>query len=214
MNNEFFSKVFLWLFVGLLVTFTSGYLIMQNPSMIKFIFSGSMYWIIFLLQIGLCIFLTARIHKMNPTTAKVCYVLYCFLTGTTFSSLFLIFELESIIYVFLVTSLLLGVFGFIGYKTKIDLTKFGIFLLIALIGIIVLQVINMFILSNTLNMVACVGSLVIFLGYMAWDVQKIKKYSEMGLENDNMAIIGAFELYLDFINVFIDLLRLFGKSKD
>lgn len=214
MNNSFYSNVFLWLFVGLLITFGSGYALMYNPTMMKMIFGGMGYIIIFILQIGLCIYLTARINSMQPTTAKILYLFYTLLTGITFAALFLMFEMSSILFVFLVTSILFGIFAFIGKTTNIDLSKIGTFLFIGLIGVILLEIINIFLMNNTLDMVACIISIIIFLGFIAYDMQQIKYMSESGTDSDNMAIIGAFTLYLDFINVFIDLLRLFGKERD
>lgn len=214
MEKSFYSKVFLWLFIGLLVTFGSGAIVMNSYTLMSMIFSNSMYIVIFLLQLGLCIFLTARIHKMSPTTAKITYLGYSFLTGVTFSALFLLFSLSSIIFVFLVTAILFGLFALIGKFTNIDLTKFGVYLFIGLIGIIILEIINIFLMNNTLDMVTCIISIVIFLGYTAWDMQRIKSLAESNNSSENMAIFGAFELYLDFINLFIDLLRLLGKSRD
>lgn len=214
MENSFYSKVFKWLFIGLLTTFASGFLAMNSISLLKFLFSGIGYIIVIIAQLGLCVFLTARINKMQPSTAKICFVAYSILTGLTFSILFLMFKLDSIIMVFLVTALLFGLFAFIGKTTKMDLSKLGTFLLIGLIGVILLEVINIFLMNNSLNMIACILSIVIFLGYIAWDIQRVKRMNDSGENNDNYAIICAFELYLDFINVFIDLLRLFGKNKD
>ena len=106
MNNNFYSKVFLWLFIGLLVTFGSGYLTMNSEAILKLLFNGIGYIVIIIAQLALCIFLTARIYKMQPTTAKICYITYSLLTGLTFSALFLIFKLDSILIVFGVTALL------------------------------------------------------------------------------------------------------------
>ena len=114
----------------------------------------------------------------------------------------------------MITAILFGIFALFGKVTNIDLSKFSTFLFIGLIGVILLQIVNIFLMNNTLDMIACVISLIIFLGYIAWDMQKIRYLSETGNNSDNMAIIGAFELYLDFINVFIDLLRLFGREQD
>ena len=214
MEREFYSKVFKWLFLGLLLTFASGFLAMFNVGLLRLLYSGIGYIILVILQLGLCIFLAARIHNMKPLTAKLCYLGYSLLTGLTFSSLFLVFELESILVVFLVTSLLFGIFALIGKTTKMDLSKIGTFLLIGLLGIIILEIIYIFVMSSSLDMFACIVSIIIFLGFIAWDMQKVKRLNESGENSDNMAIICAFELYLDFINVFIDLLRLFGKSKD
>lgn len=214
MNNNFYSKVFLWLFIGLLVTFGSGYLTMSSEAILKLLFNGIGYIVIIIAQLALCIFLTARIYKMQPTTAKICYIAYSLLTGLTFSALFLIFKLDSILIVFGVTALLFGIFALIGKTTNMDLTKFSTFLLIGLVGVIILEVINIFIMSNSLNMFSCILSIIIFLGYIAFDMQRVKRFNDAGEESDNYAIICAFQLYLDFINVFIDLLRLFGKNRD
>ena len=151
---------------------------------------------------------------MQPTTAKICYIAYSLLTGLTFSALFLIFKLDSILIVFGVTALLFGIFALIGKTTNMDLTKFSTFLLIGLVGVILIEVINIFVMSNSLNMFACILSIIIFLGYIAFDMQRVKNFNDAGEDSDNYAIICAFQLYLDFINVFIDLLRLFGKNRD
>lgn len=214
MNNNFYSKVFLWLFIGLLVTFGSGYLTMNSEAILKLLFNGIGYIVIIIAQLALCIFLTARINKMQPTTAKICYIAYSLLTGLTFSALFLIFKLDSILIVFGVTALLFGIFALIGKTTNMDLTKFSTFLLIGLVEVILIEVINIFVMSNSLNMFACILSIIIFLGYIAFDMQRVKNFNDAGEDSDNYAIICAFQLYLDFINVFIDLLRLFGKNRD
>lgn len=214
MNNNFYSKVFLWLFIGLLVTFGSGYLTMNSEAILKLLFNGIGYIVIIIAQLALCIFLTARINKMQPTTAKICYIAYSLLTGLTFSALFLMFKLDSILIVFGVTALLFGIFALIGKTTNMDLTKFSTFLLIGLVGVILIEVINIFVMSNSLNMFACILSIIIFLGYIAFDMQRVKNFNDAGEDSDNYAIICAFQLYLDFINVFIDLLRLFGKNRD
>lgn len=211
MINKFYSKVFLWLFIGLLLTFGSGYLTTLSPIMFNFLFNGYGSIIIFILQIVLCIFLSARVRDMNPVAAKVCYLLYALLTGITFSTIFIMFKVPSIIFIFLVTSILLGVFALLGYKTKVDLTKISTYLFIGLIGIVLLELINIFIMSGTLNIILCFLSITVFLGYIAFDMQRIKEYAEKGA-GDNYAILGAFELYLDFINIFLDLLRLFGDN--
>ncbi len=123
MKNIFFAKVFMWLFIGLLITFVTGYVALTSEAIIRFLFEGIGYIIVFVAQIALCIFLTARLYKMSTSTAKICYIGYSVLTGVTFASLFMLFKLESIIFVLLATVILLGVFAVIGYFTKIDLTK-------------------------------------------------------------------------------------------
>jgi len=213
MKNNFYANVFGWLFIGLLITFGSGLIFMSSPELLVRIFGGSGYIFIFIAQIIIAIVLSARINKMNSVTAKILYTVYTILTGVTFSSLFLIFKLESILVVFLVTAIIFGVFAIIGKTTKVDLSKIGTILFMSLLVIIILEVVNVFLMNNTLNMVMCAVSALIFMGYIAYDMQKLKRANDEGFTSDNMAIIFAFELYLDFINLFIDLLNLFGKER-
>jgi FtsH-binding integral membrane protein len=123
--------------------------------------------------------------------------------------------LSSIIIIFLITSVLFAIFALIGKFTKIDLSKFWVYLLIGLIAIIVLEIVNIFVLSEKLNMITCILGIIIFLGYIAYDMQRIIKSQEFdGITEGSYPIVFAFNLYIDFINVFIDLMRLFGDSND
>jgi len=213
MENKIYSKVYLWLFIGLLVTFLTGAYTATNEDALAVIFSNGYYWIFALIELGLAIFLSARIHKMQPTTAKISYLLYTFFSGLTFASLFVVYKLESIILVFAVTAILFLIFAAFGRFTKIDLSKVGTYLIMMLIGIILCTIINLFLQNSTFDIIISAASVIIFLGFIAYDIQKIKRLNGY-IAEDNLAIIGAFELYLDFINIFIDLLRLFGKSDD
>ena len=212
--NNYYSKVFGWLFIGLGITFVGAYLVAAQPGIMASLFGGSLYYIICIAEVAVAIFLGVRIHKMKPGTAKILYLLYTFLTGLTFSSLFLIFSLSSIASIFLISSLLFGIFALIGSKTKVDLSKISTFLIMALIGVIILEIVNIFVMSHTLNMGLCIISLIIFLGYTAYDIQRIGYMASSGEIEEKYAIYGAFQLYLDFINIFIKLLRLFGKERD
>ena len=211
-TNRVFSKVFLWLFVGLLITFGTGYAIQYNEPLLNNIFSGGSYIIIWIAEIVIAIVLSIRIHKMSPTTAKVLYLLYTALTGLTFATIFIAYNIESIIIVFGITSLIMLVFGILGYKTNIDLTKISTFLIIGLIGIILASVISLFVESVALNLGIIIVSIIIFVGYIAYDIQMIKRRAYGIQDEDSLAVYGAFQLYLDFINIFIDLLRLFGRD--
>lgn len=210
MENKFYSNVFMWLFVGLLLTFGLGY--MASVYLPLAVFALNNYYIFAIAQIIICIVLSVRIAKMNPNTAKALYLGYTMLTGLTFSSLFLIFEIQSIMFVFLATAIVFGIFALIGYTTKKNLNKIGIYLLIGLLAIIILEIINIFIMNESLDLGLCIVGIVIFVGYIAYDMQKIKRFAEMG--GDNLAILGAFELYLDFINLFIKLLNLTSRNRD
>ena len=214
MKNDFLSKVFMNLFVGLLVTFLTGYFVSTNLTATLFFCTGYMPWILMIAEIIIAVVLPLRIQKLSSTTAKILYLLYAALTGLAFTSIFILYELSSIVWIFLATSILFGIFAFIGKTTKLDLSKFGIYLFMGLIGILILSIINVFIYNNTLDMITCSIGIIIFLGYVAYDIQKINRLNYYNLSEDNMATIGAFNLYLDFINIFIKLLRLFGKNRD
>lgn len=213
MENKIYSKVFGWLFIGLMLTFISGFLISTSEEAIRFLFSGSMYMIVFIAQLVIAVFLGARIFKMDPTISKILYLTYSLLTGVTFGSIFLIFKMSSIIFIFLVTSLIFGIFAVIGSKVKMNLGKFSTYLFMALIAIIILEIINIFLMNNTLDIVLCGISVLIFMGFTAYDIQKVKQLCTIGYDTDTIAILGAFELYLDFVNLFIDLIKLFGKER-
>ena len=213
MKKKILPQVFGWMFLGLLITFVSAYVVSINTNMLINIYSGGFYWIFVIVELILAGVLSIRIGKMKGITATCLYLFYTFLTGLTLSLIFVAYEMASIIVVFLVTALLFGIFALIGKFTKIDLSKFGIYLFMGLVGILILYLINIFIANDTIDMIGCILGIIIFLGYVAYDIQRILR-SEGTLENRNLAIIGAFSLYLDFINIFIDLLNLFGNSKD
>jgi len=174
------------------------------------IFKGGTYLLLAIVEIVLVIVLAARIQKLNPTTAKILFILYSFVTGLTFGSIFVVYKLSAIMLVFLITSIMFGLFALIGAFTSIDLTKLGTILLMALIGVILCAIINIFLHNSTFDMVISCLSVLIFLGFVAYDMQKIKIWSE-NMDEDRLAILGALELYIDFINIFLDLLKLFGN---
>jgi len=208
-------KVFSWMFVGLMVTFLTGYVVSLNPNMLINVLSSGFLWILIILEFGLVIFLSARITKMQPTTAKISFLLYSFVSGLTFSSIFVVYELSSIMLVFLITALIFGVFALIGSTTKMDLSSLGTYLMMALLGVIICLIINIFINSTTFDLILSIITVIVFIGFTAYDVQKVMRLSEENImEEDNIAIYGALELYLDFINIFLELLKYFGKNND
>ena len=213
-TNKIFAKIFLWMFIGVAITFGIAYYVSTNDNMIHNIFFKSYYWIIWIVELVVVIALSACIRKLNPLVAKILFLLYSALTGLTLSSVFIAYDIGSIIYTFGITSVLFLGFGLIGYFTKIDLTKIGIYLVMALFGVIIASIVNIFIGSETFSLGICILGIIIFLAYIAYDIQIIKK-NMFGIEKeDNLVIYGALQLYLDFINLFIRLLRFFGKSKD
>ena len=212
--NKIFSKVFLWMFIGLALTFGLAYFVSTNDNMVYNLFSGSKYMFIWIAELVVVIVLNARINKLSSMSARILFLLYSALTGLTLSSIFIIYEIMSIVYVFLITAIICLVFGLLGYFTNLDLTKLGIYLVMILFGIIIASLINVFVGSETFDLVLCIIALVIFIAYIAYDVQMIKRNLYNIANEDNMVIIGALQLYLDFINIFLRLLQLFGKNRD
>lgn len=211
--QKYFSKVFIWMFLGLATTFLTGQVVAANPAFIEEVFNY--YWLVIIAELVTVIVFSARLHKMSPTGAKFAFILYAFISGLTFSTIFIMYDISSIIYVFLITSIILLIFGLIGYFTKLDLTKIGTFLLMGLLAIFIASIINIFFIkSANFDLGLVIVGLLIFLGIMAYDVQVIKRLYYEQPNNENLAIYGALQLYLDFINVFLRLLQLFGKNND
>lgn len=208
-----FSKMFRWLFIGLLITFATGYLVSAYPIALAKIFSGASYVIMIIVEFAIAIFFSARLSKMSVTTAKVCYILYSVITGFTFGLIFLVYDLMSIISVFLATSLVFGIFSFIGYNTKKNLSKMSMWLFMSLIAVMIVSVINIFLKSSMLELGISILFIVIFLGYVVFDMKNAESLIEY-VGEEKGAIYGAFQLYLDFINLFIELLKFLGKLKD
>ena len=212
-NTELYPKMFTWLFIGLLITFATGYALSMNINMMLNILAIGVLPIA-IVEIVIAIILAARIQKMNPLTTKILYIGYCILTGLTFSSIFVYFEMTSLISIFIITAIIFALLALYGYTTKKDLTKLGTIIFIGLIGILIGSLLNMFIFRSAMmdTGIAIIGVL-IFVGYIAYDVNKIK-YMVTYVGEDKAAVYGAFQLYLDFINLFIRLLQLFGKRND
>ena len=211
MNNNVLSKVYNWFGIGLFITFLISYIVSTNENLLSLIFSSNLTLVIVVLELICALVLSLRINKMSTSTAKVLYIGYTVLTGLTFSSIFILYEITSIMWIFLATSIIFFVLALLGKTTKMNLSSIGTFLFVGLISIILLSIINIFIANNTLDLTLCIISLLLFMGYVFYDINKILNYYE---DDDRLAIFGAFQIYLDFINIFIELLRLFGKHKD
>ena len=212
-NNSIYSKVFLWMFIGLLVTFGTGYYLSTNPGLLFNLYSSGFHYILYILEFVIVIVLTSRLSKMSSQTAKVLFLVYSFITGLTFSSLFFVYSLQSIMYVFLISAVLFLIFAYIGKTTSIDLTKMGSILIMILLGLVLVSIVNMFIGSTALETVLSYVFVILFFGITAYDMQRLKDYRQF-YEEDKAVILTALQLYLDFINIFIELLKLFGKNRD
>lgn len=213
-KNELLTDTFKWLFIGLLVCFGISYLTCMNDNIYYMVYGGlgrNTYILYIGLEIALCLVLSIAINKLSPLVAKLLYLAYTALTGITLSSIFLIYTGSSIVFVFLATAIIFGIFAIIGKTTKMDLSKWGVFLLVALIAIIILELINLFVMNNTLDMILCIVVILVFAAYTAYDVNRlVNGYNQF----NNQGIYFALQLFLDFINIFIKLLRLLGKRND
>ena len=214
--SKFFSKVYLWMFIGLLTSGVVAYYTAVTESMLYFV--SRYFTFIIILELIVVIAFTALRRKVSPLVAKILFLVYSIISGITLSSIFLVYEIGSIGMVFLSSALMFGLLAIYGYVTKTSLTSLGKILLFALIAVVIMSIINMFIGNSSFSIFISIVSIVIFLGLTAYDMQKLKAvynyYENDEAELSKASIYGALDLYLDFINIFLDLLRLFGKSRD
>ncbi|MGL5730856.1 MAG: Bax inhibitor-1/YccA family protein [Bacteroidales bacterium] len=210
-------KVYGWMSIALLITGATAALVANNHNVINYLMTNSWaFWGLFILQLGMVIFLSARVEKMSVTTASTVFILYSFITGVTFSMLFMIYTTESIASTFFITASVFAVMSIFGFMTKKDLTSVGSLSFMALIGIIIASVVNIFLHSTTLYWIITYVGVLIFVGLIAYDTQKLKTLALVQGEEmkSKLAILGALTLYLDFINLFLMLLRIFGRRNN
>ena len=201
---------------ALTITGLVAYFLSQSTAYINMLInSPAMLWIVLIAQLGVVIWLSARLHAMSMTSATVLFILYSVLTGVSFGTLFLVYDMSDIIATFFVTAGTFFVTSLVGYVTKMDLSKMGSILMMLLIGLIIATIVNMFLGSQGLYMACTYLGVIIFVGLTAWDTQRIKSmFMEHGTADESgqkLALMGALMLYLDFINLFIYLLRLIGN---
>lgn len=214
--SKFFSKVYLWMFIGLLVSGIVSYFTSVTPSIINFV--NKSYFLIVIVELIVVIAFSALRRKVSPNVAMLLFIIYSIVNGLTLSSIFLVYEIKSIGMVFISSALMFGLLALYGYTTKNDLSSMSKILFFGLIAVIIMSIINIFIGNSGFSILISIISIVIFLGLTAWDMQMLKAmynyYSSDEQELNKVAIYGALDLYLDFINIFLQLLNLFGKSKD
>lgn len=214
---RYVSKVYAWMFLGLMVTALAGFFGSQSTALLELIVSNKiLFFGIFIAQIALVGFLSVRINKMSYATAVGVFLLYALLNGLVFTIVFFAFSASSLITVFAITAGTFGIMSAVGYYTKQDLTKFGRIMLMGLLGVVIASVVNFFMESSTLQWIISYVGVAVFVGLIAYDTQKIKSYAyiEDAEMRKKASIMGALSLYLDFINLFLLLLRFFGGSRD
>ena len=215
----FLAKVFNWMAVGLGITGVTAYMTAAT-GLANVIIGSPLFLILAIGTIGLVFFLSARIDKIEAGTASALFVIYALLNGLFFSTIFLRYTGSSIASTFLITAGMFGAMAIYGLVTKRDLSGWGSFLFMGLIGLIIASIVNIFLASPAVYWVTSMIGVFIFTGLTAYDVQKIKRMGEEGIMSQGQeaitkgALMGALALYLDFINLFLMLLRFFGGGRD
>ncbi len=211
--NNFISKVFITLSLGLFITAITSFATFSFLIKDPMLFSLVPFAVI--LQIGITLFFSFRLNKMKVITAKICFALYSILTGITFSTLLVSFDITTLAYCFLITASVFISMAIIGYRLGANFLSFGPYLYAGIFGMVIITILNIFIKSNGISTFLLYGGVILFLGFIAYDVNKIKEfyYLESNVESrDKIMIYGAFILYLDFVNLFIRILRIFGRG--
>lgn len=213
-DSKLISKVFFWMFLGLLGTAIFSWYT-YSSGLIANIITGNYWKILLAVELLVVILFSLLFKKMSPMAVGILYFVYSMLNGVTLSSIFVLYELNSIIYLFLGSSAVFGILAFIGYKTEKDISNWRRILFPILIVGLILSLINLFVGNSMLDIILDWVLLFTFFGVTVYDMNKIKNLQyEEGVDQDKLYIYGAMELYLDFINIFIRILSLFGKRRD
>ncbi len=212
-------KVYVWMSMALAITGITAYYVAHNETLMMAIRTNRiLFWGLLIAEFGLVIGLSAAINKLSLTTATLMFVLYSLVNGVTMSFIFLEYTTSSVTSVFLITAGTFAAMAVFGYFTKTDLTSMGKILMMALIGVVIATIVNIFTKSAGLTVILNYIGVLVFVGLTAYDSQKIKQMLQMAPDvsetSQKVALLGALSLYLDFINLFLYLLRIFGSRRD
>ncbi|MBI2386083.1 MAG: Bax inhibitor-1/YccA family protein [Elusimicrobia bacterium] len=218
-SRSFIQKVYAWMSVGLAVTGACALYMASDPRMIMALVQNKvLFYGLMIAELGLVVFLSGWVKTMEVGTARLAFLFYAALSGVTLSVIFLIYTRGSIANAFFLTGGMFAVMSAYGYMTKTDLTSMGNFMMMGLVGIILASVVNWWTKSPAVEWAVSILSVIVFTGLTAYDTQKIKAMNVVGNagtdEDTKEAISGALTLYLDFINLFLSLLRLTGRRRD
>lgn len=212
-------KVYLWMTLALIITGATAYGVATSPGLIQaIVMNKALFWGLIIAEFALVIGISGAIKKLSLTTATLMFVLYSVVNGATLAFIFLVYTMASITNVFFITAGTFAVMSLIGYTTKADLTSLGRLLFMALIGLIIATLVNVFFVeSSSFQLILSYVGVLVFVGLTAYDSQKIKQMLMMapdaGESSQKLALLGALTLYLDFVNLFLYLLRIFGDRK-
>lgn len=208
--------VYAWMFLGLLVTAAVAFLTTTSEALLALRTNPAVVFGSFFAQIGLVLVISLAIRRLSPAFAATLFMVYAAINGFVFSMILLYFDIGSVFAAFATTSIVFGAMSVVGYTTETDLTKLGGFLMMAVIGLIVAMIVNIFLGSSTMDFIISIIGVLIFTALTAYDTQKIKRMAaDAGIQNDStlvarLSVLGALTLYLDFVNLFLFLLRLMG----
>jgi len=217
-TKRFFQKVYGWMFLGLIISGVTAYWIADNPSLYEYIlFNKAIFYSLLIVELALVFGLVRLMKRISVNTAIFMFLLYYFMTGLTLSVIFLVFTIESIGLTFFIAAGMFGIMSIYGYFTKTDLTQIGQVLIMGLFGIVIAGLINLFLKNTSIDYIVSFIGVIVFTGLTAYDTQKIRKTNIIGNEgtpeDTKESIMGALNLYLDFVNLFLKLLRFFGKRR-
>jgi FtsH-binding integral membrane protein len=215
-EREFIRSVYTWMFMGLALTAGIALLVLKSAALQQVVFGNRMImWGLLIAEFALVMYLQVRILRMSAATAAGMFLFYSALNGLTFSVIFLVYEVGSIANAFFTASAMFAGMSVYGYVTKRDLTSWGTYLVMATWGIVIALLLNTFLLkSSALEMGISIIGVLVFTGLTAYDTQRLKSFANAPQQRDNLAVYGALMLYLDFINLFLMLLRLFGNRRN
>ncbi len=211
-------KVYVWMALALAITGFTAYSVANSPGVLQAIYGNSIFfWGLIIVEFALVIGVSGAINRISLTVATLMFILYSVVNGALLSYIFLVYTASSISTVFFITAGTFAAMAVVGYTTKTDLTSMGKILFMALIGLIIATVVNLFIKSSGFTLILSYVGVLIFVGLTAYDSQKIKQMllqaPDAGEGAQKLALLGALSLYLDFINLFLYLLRIFGKRE-
>lgn len=214
-ENKIFGKTFFWMFLGLLGSAIVAAYTYYSGLIVNIVVGGS-WGALLVLELAVVIIFSLCFRKLSPTAVGILYFLYSMINGVTLCTIFAVYELNSIISLFVVSALIFAALGYIGYKTDKDLSSWGTYITVFLIAGLILSILNLFIFKSTgLDLILDWIILAVFLGVTVYDTNKIKVLeNDPSIDTNKVHIYCAMQLYLDFINIFLRILSLFGKSKD
>lgn len=217
-TNAVMKKVYVRMLVGLLISAFCALGVASSQTALMFVFGNQLvFWGIAIAMFAMAWIMPARMYKMSQGTCLALFCVFSALMGVWLSSIFLAYKMSAIVYTFFIAAGTFGAMSVYGYFTKSDLSKVGAYLTMALFGLIIACVVNIFWANSTLEWIISIAGVLIFVGLTAWDTQQVRRMSQANLDpalTDKLATMGAFNLYLDFINLFLFLLRIFGGSRD